>query len=118
MALAREHDNRRDHALATELFARFLFDHDEEEAARLFMTKAAHLYQLWGATAKVRDIERRYPALREHAPAPRVAAGSFDTTRTTREDAGEALDLLSVIRASQAISGEVVLPELLRRIML
>jgi histidine kinase len=119
MTLAREHGNRRDHALATELFARFLEERGEEEAAQLFMTKAAHLYGLWGARAKVRDIERRYPALRDHAaPAPRAEDGAFATKHTTSRDATGALDLLSVVRASQAISGEVVLPELLRRIML
>src|SRR5262249_6900680 len=95
-----------------ELFAEFLFERGEEEAAQLFMSKAAHLYELWGARAKVRHIERRYPALRE-----RAGGAAREVTRTTTRDATGSLDLLSVVRASQAISGEVVLPELLRRIM-
>ena len=27
------------------------------------MAKARHLYELWGAVAKVRDLDRRYPTL-------------------------------------------------------
>ena len=121
MALARDHGNRRDHALATELFARFLLERGEEEAARLFMAKARHLYELWGAKAKVRHLEVRHPEmlLRATGEAPPVSLDRRGgVTNTTTREASEALDLASVMQASQAISGEVVLPELLRRVMI
>lgn len=119
MGLARERGNRRDEALATELFARFLLDRGEQEAGQLFMAKASHLYDLWGAKAKVRDLERRYPSmLSRSAPRPEVAEDAPASVISTTQGRSEALDFSSVVQASQAISGEVVLPELLRRIML
>jgi predicted ATPase/signal transduction histidine kinase len=122
IALAREHEYRNDEALATERFAAFLRERGENEVARLFLAKARHLYHLWGAEAKVRDIERTFPDLR--AGTPSASRAPLATTRptstiTTSEGArsGRALDLVSVLKASQAISGEMVLTELLKKLM-
>ena len=121
IALAREHEYRNDEALATELFAAFLRQRGEAEVARLFLSKARHLYHLWGAEAKVRELDRAFPELRatafsggealaSHPPVSRITTS--EGTRTS-----QALDLVSVLKASQAISGEVVLPELLKRLV-
>jgi predicted ATPase/signal transduction histidine kinase/tRNA A-37 threonylcarbamoyl transferase component Bud32 len=119
MELAREHGNKREEALATELFARFLIACGEVEAAQLFMAKASHLYELWGARSKARHIERRYPAMLRRSGGPqKPAPEAIDASISTTQGSPEVIDLWSVVRASQAISGAVVLPELLRQIML
>jgi predicted ATPase/signal transduction histidine kinase len=118
MALAREHEYRSEEAIATELFALFAQARGEHEVAQLFMRKARHLYQLWGAAAKVLDLDRRYPTFLAGGTAR--ARGTADPTggwTTTEESLGSALDLVSVLKASQAISGEVVLPELLKTLL-
>ncbi|HYO73909.1 MAG TPA: serine/threonine-protein kinase PknK, partial [Archangium sp.] len=63
MSLARQHEYRNEEALATELFARFMASRGEHEVSELFLAKARHLYELWGATGKVRQLEGEYPAL-------------------------------------------------------
>jgi predicted ATPase/signal transduction histidine kinase len=120
IALAREHEYRNDEALATELFAAFLRQRGEGEVARLFLSKARHLYHLWGAEAKVRELDRTFPELRVAAPGGEGNASRLTvSTTSTSEDArtSRALDLASVLKASQAISGEVVLPELLKKLV-
>jgi predicted ATPase/signal transduction histidine kinase len=114
MSLAQQHHFLHHQALAAELFARFLLEGGEDEAGYLFLNKARHLYELWGARAKVRQLEAWHPSIAQSAVAERPQSGSITTTRTS--SAG-ALDFLSVLKASQAISGEVVLPELLKKIM-
>jgi predicted ATPase/signal transduction histidine kinase/tRNA A-37 threonylcarbamoyl transferase component Bud32 len=115
-ALAREHEYRNEEALATELFATFLLEEGEGEVAALFLAKARHLYELWGAGAKVKELGLRHPTLLAGASRGAPQAEGRPAT-TTLDDHRESLDLVSVLKASQAISGEVVLPELLKKIM-
>ncbi len=90
-ALAREHEYRNEEALATELFASFLLEQGEDEAAGLFMAKARHLYELWGAVAKAKEIGQRHPTLFGVATrgAPATEVSSSDSTL---EDPRESLD--------------------------
>ncbi|HRI66544.1 MAG TPA: ATP-binding protein [Polyangium sp.] len=118
IALAREHEYRNDEALATELFAAFLRGQQEHEVSRLFLAKARHLYHLWGAEAKVRDIERKFPEIVAMTSAMgKAAEPSSPSTIVTDTRASNSLDLLSAIKASQAISGEVVLHKLLEKLI-
>ncbi|WNG18191.1 AAA family ATPase [Cystobacter fuscus] len=120
IALAREHEYRNDEALATELFAAFLRQRGEGEVARLFLAKARHLYHLWGAEAKVRELDEAFPELRVAALGGEGHVLRTSVSRTTTSEgshASRALDLASVLKASQAISGEVVLPELLKKLV-
>lgn len=116
--LARAHDCRNDEALAIELFARFALARGEDEVAQLFMTKARYLYEMWGAVAKVLDLDRRYSSiLSARRWGPQSERGGVETPAKALKGAPEALDLGSVLKASQAISGEVVLPALLKSMM-
>ena len=121
MSLAQEHEFRNEEALAVELFSRFAAHRGERELAGLFLKKARHLYELWGAKAKVVALEREFPELLGNAPALQGLrmAGDLETTESVREieNVGSALDLLSVLKASQALSGEVQLDELLKKLM-
>ena len=120
IALAREHEYRNDEALATELFASFLRERGEQEVSWLFMTKARHLYYLWGAEAKVRELDRAFPELRAmvtQRSGESLTPNSTERTITADSPSSKAFDLVSVLKASQAISGEVVLTELLKKLM-
>ena len=119
MALAREHDYRQEEALATELFSHFMASRGEHEVADLFLAKARHLYELWGARAKVSQLERDFPALVAQAQVkPGGRWSARDTTTLDEFDgADSALDLVSVLKASQALSGEVLLSGLLEKLM-
>jgi signal transduction histidine kinase len=128
IALAQEHQWPHDEALATERFAFFLIGLGEREAARFFMAKARHLYQVWGAEAKVREMDKAFPDLRPLALAlsgNSLATSSLGYTSslghtTSDSEPGRAfhsLDLLSILKASQAISEEMVLKDLMEKLL-
>ncbi|MFY0577409.1 GAF domain-containing protein [Cystobacter fuscus] len=128
MALAQEHQLPHDEALATERFASFLRGLEEHEAARFFMAKARHLYQVWGAEAKVRELDRAFPDLR---PLALALSGSPLTSSSLTHNSSlghtsseskstrglHSLDLLSILKASQAISEEMVLKDLMEKLL-
>ena len=96
-------------ALAYELAARFYAARGLEEIARLYMGNARHGYLRWGADAKVRQLDETYPYVRDREPL-RDSAGTIGA-------AVEQLDLATVIKVSQAISGEIVLEKLIDTLM-
>ena len=84
------------------------------------MSEAHYGYPRWGAKRKVEDLEEKYPQLltKSSSPAKSITATSTTTTSTlTGIKSGEALDLATIIKASQAISGEIVLDKLLANLM-
>lgn len=107
-------------ALANELFAQFWMEKDESDIARLYMTRARQAYQIWGAAAKVGHLDATYPDLLGHLAGGDTAGdASRSITDTTSSDwmPGD-IDTLSVLKASRAISGEIVLEELLKKLMI
>lgn len=119
-ALARENGYIHEAALAYEIGARFHFSMGRREIAKGYLTEARYCYQRWGALAKVKDLNERYPDLLLPFPvSPTLAQDSTAFTRqaTTSSD-GEELDLAAVIKSAQAISGEIVLGNLLNKVLL
>ena len=114
--LAQENNVIQDEALAHELAAQFCRQKGLAHLARHYLRDAHYAYQRWGALAKVRDLEDRFPG--DLAPVTRRASARSDgrSITTTQESAG-ALDLHSVLKASQALSGEIDLEPLLERLL-
>ena len=95
-------------ALASELAARFYAARGFEKIARAYLQHARYYYQRWGADGKVRQLDQLYPRLEEESgPGP---------TSTIMAPVGE-LDLTTVIKVSQAVSGEIVLEKLIDLLM-
>jgi PAS domain S-box-containing protein len=95
-------------ALAAEVASRFYRAGAFDRIADTYLRDAHACYARWGAQGKVRQLEQRYPQLRAaslHAPTGTFAAGA------------EQFDILSVARASQAISGEMLLGKLLKTLL-
>jgi PAS domain S-box-containing protein len=63
ISLAKENQFLQEEALANELAAKFYLDWGRESLAQTYMTAAYYCYARWGATAKVADLESRYPQL-------------------------------------------------------
>jgi class 3 adenylate cyclase/GAF domain-containing protein len=116
---AREQEFTQDEALANELAAKFWLAKGKEEFAQLYMQKAHYGYQLWGAKRKVENLEEKYPQLlaRKSATATAATKNTKTTTTTTESGSSSCLDLATVMKASQAISGEIVLDKLLAKLM-
>jgi PAS domain S-box-containing protein len=95
-------------ALAAELASRFCSMRGLDRFADTYIREAHACYARWGALGKVRQLEQRYPQLRE---APVVTTG--DTFSMVSEN----VDLLAIVRAMRAISGEILLDRLLKTLM-
>jgi PAS domain S-box-containing protein len=96
-------------ALSNELAARFYGARGFDTIAHAYLRKARYCYLRWGADGKVRQLDELYPQLREEERAP----GPTSTIGTPVEH----LDLATVIKVSQAVSGEVVLEKLIDTLM-
>jgi predicted ATPase/serine phosphatase RsbU (regulator of sigma subunit)/tRNA A-37 threonylcarbamoyl transferase component Bud32 len=108
-----------DKAMANELAARFYLGKDRVSIARAYMTEARYAYLRWGAASKVRDLDETFPELLSAASGPLQAnflTGLTDVTITS-SDTSERLDLASVLKSTQAMSSEIVLTNLLEKLL-
>jgi predicted ATPase/signal transduction histidine kinase/DNA-binding NarL/FixJ family response regulator/tRNA A-37 threonylcarbamoyl transferase component Bud32 len=116
---ARNNEFIQEEALAYELAAKFYLGRGREKFAQTYMREAHYCYGRWGAKAKVADLSVKYPQLITQLPR---AIRTIDINQkkpitTTANNSTEALDLAAVMKASQAISGEIVLEKLLCSLM-
>jgi predicted ATPase/class 3 adenylate cyclase/predicted Ser/Thr protein kinase len=111
---ARENDFVHEEALANERAARHWLAEENALYARAHLQEARYGYERWGARRKVEQLDADYRRLLGGAER-RSAAHATDSTTTTDGAAGEALDVTTVIKASQALSGEMVLARLLEK---
>jgi PAS domain S-box-containing protein len=96
-------------ALANELASRFYAARGFEKIARTYLQDARSGFLRWGADGKVRQLEQLHPHLRD-APAPA-------SSTTTIGAPVEQLDVGTVVKAAQAVSGEIVLGELIKTLL-
>lgn len=106
-------------ALAHECCARFLLGQGLKQSASYHMMEARYAYLKWGATAKVRSIERHYAGLTLSADSSAVQAtytrDTLNSSIATREtdEATFSMDIISIIKATQNIASEIDLEKLL-----
>ncbi|MES2356080.1 MAG: AAA family ATPase [Pseudomonadota bacterium] len=105
---ARENGFIQNEALANELAGKFYLRRGFETIGYAYLRDAHYAYLRWGAIGKVKHLEQRYPRL--------VTAARSDTTVMV-EASAENLDVMTVIKASQAISSEIVLGKVIERLM-
>ncbi|MGE5659115.1 MAG: SpoIIE family protein phosphatase, partial [Actinomycetota bacterium] len=117
IATAIEHGNLQDEALACELAAEFHRTLKREKIAKTYMTDAYYAYIRWGAIGKAKDLELKYPELILRSPSSKADGASEPTTLTTDGYRLAELDFATVIKASQAISSEILLDHLLAKLM-
>ncbi|MFB2970610.1 AAA family ATPase [Aerosakkonema sp. BLCC-F183] len=116
---AKEQGYIQEEALANELAAEFHFSCGRERIAQTYLTESYYAYIRWGAKAKVKDLEERYPQF--FSQIIKREPPDIDISRTTSSSttggSAAALDLVTVTKASQAISSEIVLDKLLSKLM-
>ncbi|HIK29008.1 MAG: trifunctional serine/threonine-protein kinase/ATP-binding protein/sensor histidine kinase [Oscillatoriaceae bacterium SKW80] len=105
-------------ALAYELAAEFYLALGREKIAKTYLTEAYYTYIRWGAITKVRDLEKRYPHLFiSNTVNNNIIGSDLKQIITTTGGNSQLLDLTTVIKASQAISSEMVLSNLLEKLI-
>jgi PAS domain S-box-containing protein len=106
--VAREHGFVQNEGLAHEVAARFYSSRGFETIAHTYLGNARNCYDRWGALGKVKQLDERYPHLREGPISP--------TAATIGTPVGQ-LDVETVVKASQALSSEIVLDKLIEKLM-
>ncbi|KAM3115087.1 trifunctional serine/threonine-protein kinase/ATP-binding protein/sensor histidine kinase [Phormidesmis sp. 146-33] len=122
IALAKANEFIQDYALANELAAKFWLAQGKEKFAQLYLIEAYCGYQNWGAKAKLKDLDQRYPRLLKdlHHPPESVSTDqtlSITHISSTSTSSSQVLDLAAILKASQAISQEIQLDRLLETLM-
>ncbi|MBR0733194.1 AAA family ATPase [Bradyrhizobium japonicum] len=114
-----------DEALANELAARFSMERrPTSRVGAMYLRDARYAYQLWGAYRKVEELEFEFPQLlteyrdMQGASFKSPANLPIETIQSSTARSSSAfLDLNTLIKAAQTISGEVVLGQLLERLI-
>ncbi|MFK5969029.1 MAG: AAA family ATPase [Candidatus Marithrix sp.] len=105
-----------DEALANELIAQFWFAKGYNQYANTHLREAHYAYQKWRATAKVIDLEEKYPQLLVNKTLIPTNS-NISVLTSTKTTASHLLDLNSVVKASHAMSEEIMLAKLLKKMM-
>lgn len=131
ISLAKENEYLNEEALANELAARFYLEWGKQKIAQTYLIDAYYAYSRWGAKAKVKDLANRYPQLLAPILEQEKLSlhPSYKTTSLknkslstlsnqqtiigSRTSISDSIDLAAVIKASQALSGEIELEQLL-----
>jgi predicted ATPase/GAF domain-containing protein len=96
-------------AVAYEVAVRFYVARGFDKIADAYLREARYGYLRWGADGKVKQLDQLYPQLTKEA--------SPLGPTTTIVAPVESLDLATVIKVSQAISGEIILEKLIDTLM-
>ena len=106
---AHEHGFVQNEGLAHEVAARFYTARGFDTIAHAYLREARRCYLRWGAIGKVRQLEQLHPHLRD---------ASVPASPTTTIGAPvEQLDVGTVLKAAQAVSGEIVLGKLIKTLL-
>jgi PAS domain S-box-containing protein len=105
---ARENVFVQNEGIASEVAARFYLKRGLDKVATVYLRDARSCYLRWGALGKVKQLDQRYPPL--EVPEAQHATTTIGTPV-------QQLDLVTVIKASQAVSGEIVLEKLIETLM-
>jgi serine phosphatase RsbU (regulator of sigma subunit) len=107
-------------ALVNETAARFWLKKDKIAFSQVYLNEAYIAYQQWGALVKVKNLETRYPQLlapKTASTIPTTEGTILATRMAPTSNTSQWLDLNSVMKAAQTLSGEIVLNRLLEKMM-
>lgn len=115
---AREARLIHEEALACELAGRFHYAEGREDLGTAHLARARRLYTAWGAGSRVSRLDGAFPGLIQEGSiaderdrgVTGPGRGRFDDTSLSTHSA--VLDLASVLKSSQALSGEIVIGKL------
>jgi len=120
VASARAHRFTHEEALANELAGRFHFSYASRTIARAYLLEACYVYDRWGASAKVAQLEGEFAELlagvtSDSRPGSRAATTTVGSVSASESTAG--LDLTTLFKAANLITSEIELDALLGRVL-
>ncbi|MCB0529824.1 MAG: GAF domain-containing protein, partial [Saprospiraceae bacterium] len=114
IAASRENEFLNDEALANELLGRYWVMRGDTGKGKPYLLESRRLFHKWGAIAKANWLDRRY-GLKVETPAAQ-ASGDGMVTRSGSHS-GSDIDMLSLMKAALAISGEIQIDKLMSQLM-
>jgi len=116
ISLAQEQGYIQECAIANEIAGLFYLGLGKEKIAKSYLIESHYSYIRWGAIAKTKDLENRNPHIFNHVVQPTSLQFSLSNKFTTSPKS-LSLDISTVVKASQALSSEIVLETLLEKLM-
>ena len=137
ISLAQKNEYIQEEAIANELAAKFYLGWSKEKVAAGYMQEAYYCYARWGAKAKIDNLEKHYPQLLQPILQPQkinfnpfTNLGNLNILSsqnlssqsvhqfpdTISHNLYNAIDLNSVIKAAQSLSGTIALDDLLKQL--
>lgn len=105
-------------ALICEHAAKFLFLYNQPRLAQVYLNDAHYAYTQWGAKAKVLILEQKYSQfLLGNRQINKRSTSNTAYMADNLHSKHLAIDLSSVLKSVQTISGEIVLEQLLKKLM-
>jgi predicted ATPase/GAF domain-containing protein/tRNA A-37 threonylcarbamoyl transferase component Bud32 len=108
-------------ALVFELAAKFWLDQKNLRFAQLYMTDAYYCYVRWEAFAKIQHLEEKYKSLINNQSLNPIAVNASSTVvesfSSSTSNISNILDVSTIMKASQALAGEIQLDKLLSTLM-
>ncbi len=117
ISLAGESDYVQNEAIANERAGEFWLKRKNTDIATLYLKKGYRCYQQWGASVKLEQMSETYPDFLNDD----VFQGELLAQDVTIDQETVSLDHMNVdtlVKALQAISGEIILESLLEKLML
>jgi predicted ATPase/class 3 adenylate cyclase/tRNA A-37 threonylcarbamoyl transferase component Bud32 len=102
-----------DLAYCWERAGRFFINTKQDLLANFYLQNAYRNYKRWGAEAKLKQMEEQYVQLRPGA----TDEWQQDMLKEPVKERVANIDLETVLKASAALSGEIILPRLLKKMM-
>jgi len=106
-----------DEALALELAGHFYRLRGRHRVARVYLTDAYYAYARWGAVAKTRILAQDHGDLLLITREPGKSSPLATLGHITHSEGNHQLDLVTVLKATQAISSEIVQDKLVTTVM-
>lgn len=115
IAGARKNEFTHDEALANELAGRCLLEAGRKTPARGYLMESIFVYTRWGALAKAAHLEEEFAELL--AGVKQLTTSRRPSPARTTGTSSLEIDLTAVVRASQAVSRNIVLVELVQALV-
>lgn len=113
LTAATENGMINDAAFCWERAGQFFLNTKQDMLADFYLQNAYRTYKRWGADAKLKQMEKRYTHFHSGKPIIWQKESADDAMHERKTN----LDMDTVLKASAAISGEIVLSRLLKKMM-
>jgi histidine kinase len=108
---ARKHEYIQEEAVIYERAGEFYSEQEDSSLAEYYLVKAYEAYRKWGALAKLKQLKEKYPLFVFAVDENDLNIHTSSTTKTST------FDLASVLKASTAISSEIVFDKFVEKLM-